>query len=157
MQQPEVIKEKVAAFVNNHIVEQADHFLVEVKLLPHNKLQVFVDAEKGITINKCAEISRALQKVLEEEKWLGDNYEMEVSSPGMESPLKVLKQYFRRIGREVEVLLNNGIKYEGILRKANEQEIEIEIIKKISKKETLSEMKTILFTDIKHTKLILNF
>jgi ribosome maturation factor RimP len=157
MQQTETIKEKISSFINNFIANDKDHFLVEVKILPTNKLQVFVDAEKGIIISKCVEISRALQKVLEEEKWLGDNYELEVSSPGMESPLKVLKQYYRRIGREVEVLLTTGVRYEGVLRKVNEQEIEIETTIKISKKESVLEKKNIPFVEIKHTKLILNF
>jgi ribosome maturation factor RimP len=113
MKNPELLREKIEQAVHQLLSNEPDHFLVEVKLLPHNKVQIFADADKGITINKCAEINRALQKMLDEEKWLGDDYEIEVSSPGMDAPMKVMRQFQRRLGRQVEVLLNNGIKHEG--------------------------------------------
>lgn len=157
MENIELLKEKMELLVNNTIADSPDHFLVEVKLLPKKKIQVFVDSETGIKIEKCAQISRALEKVLDEEKWFGDDYNLEVSSPGMDSPLKVLRQYKRRIGREVEVLLNSGVKHEGVLKDANEQGLTIEKTIKLNKKESVTETHKFLFAEIKHTKLILNF
>jgi ribosome maturation factor RimP len=75
----------------------------------------------------------------------------------MDSPLKVFRQFKRRIGREVEVLLTNGIRHEGILKAANEQQLVLEKTIKINKKESATETLEIPFAEIKHTKLILNF
>lgn len=157
MENTELLKEKMEALVNSAIADAPDHFLVEVKILPNKKIQVFVDAETGIKIEKCVQISRAVEKVLDEEKWFGEDYNLEVSSPGMDSPLKVFKQYKRRIGREVEVLLTTGVRYEGILKAANEQGLTLEKTIKLNKKESITETLEFPFTDIKHTKLILNF
>jgi ribosome maturation factor RimP len=157
MENTELLKEKMESLVNGIIADSPDHFLVEVKLLPKKKIQVFVDAETGIKIEKCVQISRALEKVLDEEKWFGDDYNLEVSSPGMDSPLKVLRQFKRRIGREVEVLLNSGVKHEGVLKEANELSLTLEKTIKLNKKESVTETHEFLFSDIKHTKLILNF
>ena len=157
MEQPELLKEKLEALVNEAITDAPDHFLVDIKLLPNKRIQVFVDAETGIKIEKCVQISRSVEKVLDEEKWIGEDYNLEVSSPGMDSPLKVFRQFKRRIGREVEVLLTNGIRHEGILKAANEQQLVLEKTIKINKKESAIETLEIPFAEIKHTKLILNF
>jgi len=157
MEHTELLKEKLEALVNEAIADAVDHFLVEVKILPNKKVQVFVDADNGIKIERCVKISRFVEKVLDEEKWLGEDYTLEVSSPGMDSPLKVFRQYKRRIGREIEVLLTTGVRHEGILKAANEEKLTVEQTIKISKKELVTETFEFPFADIKHTKLILNF
>ncbi len=157
MKTPELLKEMVEREVSKILADTPDHFLVEVKLLPHNKIQVFADADTGIKIEKCVRISRALEQVLDTEKWLGEDYTLEVSSPGMDAPLKVLRQFNRRIGREVEVLKHDGVKTEGILTGVDENQLTLETQKKINKKETVTETVNIPFTQIKHTKLKLNF
>jgi ribosome maturation factor RimP len=157
MKNTEQLRQKIEEAVHQLLAADPDHFLVEVKLLPNNKVQVFADADSGITINKCAEINLALQKILEKEKWLGNDYEIEVSSPGLDAPLRVIRQFQRRLGRQVEVWLHNGNKYEGALIEANEQQIKLGIEKKINKKETTSETITVPFSEIKTTKLKLNF
>lgn len=149
---------KIEEEVKHIIAAYPDHFLVEIRLLPKNKLQVIADADTGITINTCAAINRALQKTLEQEKWLGDDYEIEVSSPGIDSPLKVLRQYKRRIGKEMEIQLNNGSKHCGILLEANDQQIKLGIKKNGKKTHELeTEHLIIPFTHIKYAKLILKF
>src|SRR5690606_29051280 len=157
MKTPELLKEMVEREVSKILADTPDHFLVEVKLLPHNKIQVFADADTGIKIEKCVRISRALEQVLDTEKWLGEDYTLEVSSPGMDAPLKVLRQFNRRIGREVEVLKHDGVKAEGILTGVDENRLTLETQKKINKKEIVTETVSIPFTEIKHTKLKLNF
>jgi len=156
MKNPEQLKEMIEAEVNRIIAPDPDHFFVDTKL-SGKKLQVFVDADKGISINKCAEISRGLEKVLDAEKWLGEDYVLEVSSPGMDTPLKVMRQFQRRIGREVEVLMQNGIKHEGKLLSADSLLLKLEVSKKVNKKETVTELFELPFSEIKFTKLKLNF
>ena len=83
--------------------EFTDCFLIEVKLHANKKLDVFIDSDAGVTFEKCQKISRYLEQYLDEEGWLGDSYVLEVSSPGISRPLKLLRQYPRNIGRKVEV------------------------------------------------------
>ena len=83
-----------------------DCFLIEVHLNSRNKLEVFIDSDKGLNISVCKRISRSLEEVLDKELWLGEKYTLEVSSPGVDRPLKLKRQYKKNLGRvlEVEVL-----------------------------------------------------
>ncbi len=85
-----------------------DIFLVEVLQAGDRKYRVVVDSDSGLTIDQCAEISRYLEFYLDSEDWIPDNYELEVSSPGLEQPLKLFRQYKKNVGREVEVTLLDG-------------------------------------------------
>lgn len=150
------VKHRLEQLVEEKISSEPDHFLVEVKLLP-GKVQVFVDADEGIKIDTCADISRFLEKYLDEEKPLGEKYVLEVSSPGMDNPLKVLRQYKRRIGREVIVVKTDGQRIDGVLKAANDNGIEVEETIKSKNKVLETNNWQITFTDIKSTKLKLNF
>ena len=96
---------------------------------------MLIDKPAGITISECIALTRHLHDVLEG-SGIFETHELEVSSPGMEEPLKVLKQYEKRIGREVRVLTSNGIVKNGILKAASAEGVELEerIEKKIDKK-----------------------
>jgi ribosome maturation factor RimP len=65
--------------------------------------QVFVDTDEGITITQCAEISRDLGAELDMKSVINEPYELEVSSPGIDKPLKLLRQYKKNIGRRYKV------------------------------------------------------
>lgn len=153
----EAVIEKVEALLAEWLKHMPDHFLVDVKWLPGNKMQVFLDAEHGIKIETCVEVSRYLEKHIDEEGWLGEKYVLEVSSPGMDAPLKVLRQYYRRIGREVSVVKNDGVKLEGVLKSADEQGLELESNKTVKGKIVETNHYQISFTDIKTVKLKFNF
>ena len=84
-------------------------FPVEIKISPSNDIKVFLDADDGITIEKCTSVNKALYKYIEEsELFPGGNFSLEVSSPGVDEPLKLYRQYKKNIGRKVEVVLNDG-------------------------------------------------
>src|SRR5580698_7033622 len=119
------LKHRLEELVEEKLTAEPDHFLVDVKILP-GKVQVFVDADEGIHIDTCAGISRHLEKYLDEAKPLGEKYVLEVSSPGMDNPLKVLRQYKRRIGREVIVVKTDGERIEGVMKAADETGITVE-------------------------------
>lgn len=90
------------------------YFLVEVKISPGNDIKLFVDGEDGITIDKCVSLNRALHKQLEEKEMFPNNdFSLEVSSPGLGEPLKLFRQYQKNLGRNVEVVLVDGTKWEG--------------------------------------------
>lgn len=110
--------------------ENPECFLVEVKLIPGNNLKVFVDADHGITLEKLIPYNRRLYKLIEESGiFPNDDFSLEVSSPGLDEPLKLYRQYIKNIGRQVEVIQKDGIKFEGKLIKADQHEIILEEVK----------------------------
>jgi ribosome maturation factor RimP len=149
--------EKIEEFVTRFIENSDGLFLVEVKNAPGNKITVLLDGDKGITIENCTVINKALYKYIEETGLFGgNNFSLEVSSPGVDKPLKLLRQYKKNIGRSVEVLLEDGTKTEGKLTEANEEGITIEEKKRTGNKMTMT-TKTILFNQIKRTTVLITF
>ena len=109
-------------------------FLVGIKILRGNDIKVFIDADQGLGIDKLVQYNRHLYKQVEEQGLFSDvNFSLEVSSPGLEEPLKLHRQYLKNIGRYAEVLKNDGIKVEGKLLSASELEIVLEEEKGINK------------------------
>ena len=92
------------------IVKAHGFILVDVVLRGDNHLriiEVFIDGEKGITAVDCANVSRDLNEVIELENLVESSYRLDVSSPGVERPLKFLIQYFKHINRKFEVKFND--------------------------------------------------
>jgi ribosome maturation factor RimP len=139
------------------LVDQPQYFLVEVKIKPTNNIKLFLDGDQGITIEKCISINRALYKQLEEsELFPNGDFSLEVSSPGLDEPLKLHRQYLKNTGRLVEVLLKDGQKIEGKLLEVNETGLVVEETRgKNKKKEVLQHQ--FLLNDIKSTKLQIVF
>jgi len=132
-------------------------FLVEVKIRPTNNIKVFIDGDQGVNIDKLVQYNRSLYKQIEEsEMFPNDDFSLEVSSPGLDEPLKLHRQYLKNIGRYVEVIENDGSRKEGKLLSATETEIVVEEEKgKNKKKEFL--LHSIPFEKIKSTKIQIKF
>ena len=127
------------------------YFLVEVRILPVNNIQLFIDGDQGITIDKCVALNRSLYKQLEESPlFAGADFSLEVSSPGLDEPLKLPRQFKKNLGRHVEVVLKDGTKKEGKLESATDQGIVVE--EKIGKKKEVLQH-NFLFENIKTTKI----
>jgi len=139
------------------LADQPQYFLVDLKIKPTNNIKLFLDGDQGITIEKCISINRALYKQLEESGLFpNDDFSLEVSSPGLEEPLKLHRQYLKNKGRLVEILLKDGRKIEGKLLEVNETDLVLEETKgKNKKKEVLQHQ--FLLNDIKSTKLQIVF
>lgn len=135
----------------------AGNFLVELKLLPGNNIKVFVDGDNGVPIDKLVQYNRVLYKKIEEIGWFpGGDFALEVSSPGLDEPLKMQRQYLKNIGRSVEVITKEGVKKEGKLVSVNENEIAVEEEKGKGKKKEVV-LHTIPATEIKSTKIQIKF
>ncbi|HPH86032.1 MAG TPA: ribosome maturation factor [Ferruginibacter sp.] len=134
-----------------------DVFLVEIKIKPINNIKIYLDADAGLGIEKCIKINRALYKIMEEMAIYPDgDFSLEVSSPGVDEPLKLHRQYLKNMGREVEVLLNNDEKKTGKLINVTETDISIEFTEGKNKKAVVHQL-TIPFTDIKETIVLIKF
>ncbi len=149
--------EQIENFVLKLTENSEDTFLVEVKMTPGNQITVLLDADNGITIEKCTSVNKVLYKYLEESGLFEDgNFSLEVSSPGIDKPLKLHRQYTKNIGRKVEVELLDGAKLEGTLTHVNDEDIIIEEKSGKGKKITMNTT-TILFNQIKHTTVLITF
>lgn len=143
--------------INELLENNPDYFLVEIGIKPTNNIKVFLDADNGVSIDKCVTYNRALYKKIEEAGMYPDgNFSLEVSSPGLGEPLMLKRQYIKNTGRNIEVLLKDGIKIEGKLVAVNSADIIVEEMKgKNKKKEVIQH--TILFDNIKTTKIQIQF
>ncbi len=165
--QIQAIEQRVEALIS----AEPDVFLVEVKIKPTNNIKVFIDGDQGVSIEKLVHYNRRLYRQLEEENLFpNDDFSLEVSSPGVEEPLKLYRQYLKNIGRFVEVTDNEGNKKEGKLISATESGIVVEEIKarltgknkdkvvgqgKGKKLETLQH--AVSFSEIKATRIQIKF
>ncbi len=146
----------VEARLNELLAEMPGYFLVEISVKPTNNIKVFVDADDGATIEQISRINRALYKWIEANLFPNGDFSIEVSSPGLDEPLKLERQYLKNIGRMVEILLKNGIKKEGKLLSVAVNDILIEEEKgKGKKKEFVQHI--ILKEEIKTTKVQIKF
>jgi ribosome maturation factor RimP len=127
-------------------------FLVAVKVSSSNRITVLADKNEGITIDECAAIHRHIESSLDREK---EDYELQVSSPGLDLPFGVIEQYYKNEGKKVEVVDNEGTKYSGILKNVTRGGFELETEVKIKGK--TKELKDISFNfeQIKSTRVIL--
>jgi ribosome maturation factor RimP len=111
-------------------LEELDAYLVEVRHNPASRrIEVYLDRDapgKGIDLDACEAVSRFLETYLDHADGVPRDYILEVSSPGMTNPFKVLRQYRKYIGREVDVVLLDGRKLQGILADASEEGIELD-------------------------------
>jgi ribosome maturation factor RimP len=143
----------VEGLVQALLAGEAGYFLVDIRIKPTNNIRVYIDGDQGISIEKCVQYNRALYKKLEESGLFPDgNFSLEVSSPGLDEPLKLHRQYKKNVGRQVELVLQDGSKIEGRLLEVSEDGIIVEEIKgKNKKKEVINH--TFLFENIKTTKI----
>ncbi len=134
-----------------------DVFLVDIKIKPTNNIKIYLDADNGLGIEKCIKINRALYKIMEEMGIYPDgDYSLEVSSPGLEEPFKLHRQYVKNIGREVELTMNDETKNTGKLVAVTDDELTLEISEGKGKKATIETLQFSL-NDIKQTKVIIKF
>lgn len=136
-----------------------DDYVVETKKLPKARIQVFLDSDSELTIEKCAEISRFLEFHLENEELVPEHYNLEVSSPGVDKPLQMQRQYYKNVGRKVRVTTADKKHKSGILKEVTESDIVIEEEEKKGKQKKSLEERThqIPFENIESTKVLISF
>ena len=137
-----VLNETIANLALQALSDESQ-FLVDVRVSSKNgpqKITVVVDGDHGITIDDCAAVSRQLLKLLEAEPGMSESFTLEVTTPGLEHPLKLRRQYFRNVGREMKVQMNDktvelgklaAVSEVGIVLEREEKEGKIRALKKI--------------------------
>ena len=118
----DIVKGKIKEWLTP-LLDEKNLFLVDVKISMGKKIEVYVDSDEGIHIDECAGISRFLEKHLDGSGIVPDNYILEVSSPGMDNPLRVPRQYRRRIGRVLEIVKSDGTDLEAELIAVDDEKV----------------------------------
>ncbi|MEQ9466029.1 MAG: ribosome maturation factor RimP [Ekhidna sp.] len=147
----EIVEEQKIREIANKLIEGTkDLFLVDVKIkgnVGNQKVLVFVDGDNGISIDQCSHLSRQLGAEMEEDEIMEGKYTLEVSSPGLDFPLVLKRQYAKNKGRDLEVELDEE-KLEGKLKEINEDSIVLEV---------KSQERLIKFEEIKQSKVKVSF
>ncbi len=127
-------------------------FLVSVKTGNGNRISVLADRKEGITIDECVSIHRHIENNLNRDE---EDYELQVSSPGLDMPFLVIEQYLKNTGKKVEVTDNDGIKYAGILKNVTVGGFELEAEVKVKGKAREIKEVSFNFDQVKTTRVIL--
>lgn len=139
------------------ILTDDHHFLVELRLSPNNGLlTVLLDGDEGVSIDYCAQVSRSLGEKLDEMEELG-KYVLEVSSPGADAPLRLLRQYPKHIGRKLKLKLSDETVFEGTLTAVKGDKLSFLYAYKEKGKKAETREKGISFAEIKEAKVIISF
>ena len=136
-----------------------DCFIVDVQVKPDNVIIVEIDNKEGVDIDRCVSLHRFIESHLDRDT---EDYELEVGSAGITSPFKVIEQYQKNIGNEVEVLTKAGMKLNGLLKSVSDDKFVITIIKKVKtetskRKVEVEEDLTFGYDEIKYTKYLIRF
>jgi ribosome maturation factor RimP len=135
-------------------------FVVELTISSKNEINVEIDKHEGnVSVSDCMAVSRNIEHNLDREE---QDFEVHVSSAGLDRPLRILPQYIKNIGRSVECAMVDGSKLEGLLLGASDQDITIENsrtekLEGKKKKELITEELVIPLKTIKETKIVISF
>lgn len=151
----------IQAQISNMLLEilGEEFFAVEVAYIdrkPKPKLSIILDGDKGITIDKCAEVSREIAKRIEENDWIPDAYTLEVSSPGVDRPLVLPRQYAQHIGRKLKLQLKDNSIQTGKLIEVQQEAIVIEP-ETDKKKTTNTDIITLIIAEIQKANVLISF
>jgi ribosome maturation factor RimP len=150
-----ITKEKVQSLTQEVLL--ADQFIVDITVGAGNVILVLIDSDSGISVGECVEISRHIEHSLDPEV---EDFSLEVSSPGLSFPLKVVRQYVKNVGREVEVVTQSGDKQKGLLKSADMTGFELEVIVKEKiegKKVATAKLFPYNYDQIKTVKIVISF
>lgn len=147
----------IEKYIDEILQDFPDLFCVEIKIKPTNNIKVFVDGDNGVTIEKCVRINRKLYKIFEETSLFAEgDFSLEISSAGVDEPLKLVRQYKKNIDRDIELILTDESKKEGKLIDVLDKEIIIESTVGKGKK-AITTKENIVFDTIKKATVLINF
>ena len=135
----------------NQALEGSDKFLVNLKITPDNRIYIDIDGDNGITIDDCIELSRTVESQLDREV---EDFALDVSSAGADQPLKLVRQYRKNIGRDVEVVMLDGERVDGTLTEAGDEAFTVKT--PATKKQPPQEV-GLRYRDVKTTRVAIKF
>lgn len=154
-----MLQERVEDLLDEAFESREDLFLIDLKVGGSNDIKVVIDGDKGVTVEDCIFISRAVEHQLDRDEM---DFSLEVTSAGASAPLTFPRQFIKNIGRSLEVVGKENRKETGKLTQANEEEITIEWKAREPKpvgkgKVTVQKGWTIAYQNIKQAKVVITF
>jgi ribosome maturation factor RimP len=146
-----MISEQLIKDLTNTHLEGSDRFAVSVAVRSDNRIRIFIDSDTQVFIEHCIELSKFIESQLDRET---EDFELNVSSSGLDQPYKLSRQYIKNIGREVSVLQKDNSQIEGTLIEADTEGFIVKETTKVKKVVTETTHK-FLYSDIKETKEII--
>lgn len=153
------LRNTIEEIVEKHLPDE-EHFIVEVQLVENAskpQLKILIDADRGVSIDTCAFISRQVGEEIEAKELLADAYVLEVSSPGVDYPLSSKRQYLKNVGRKLKVTLTDGKETEGELLSVGPSEIKLRVVKKEKGKKATEEEVEFTLEEIKKSIVLVSF
>jgi ribosome maturation factor RimP len=151
------VVEQIRSLVESNLTDTSQ-FVVDVAVKGHRgptKVLIVIDGDNGVTIDDCANLSRELSRAFEDIQLFDDSYTLEVSTPGLDQPLRLQRQYTKNIGRKLKVVSTNGV-VEGKLVAVMDDKIILEQ-ELIQGKQKAITNKEIAFSDIEKTFVLVSF
>ena len=149
--------DEIEKLVATLLQEETEYFLVSLRIKPTNNIKIFIDGDNGLPIEKCVQLNRKLYKLLEEASFYPEGeFSLELSSPGVDEPLKSSRQYKKNIGRDVAIVFLDDSTKEGKLIAVAEEDIIVEHTEGKGKK-AITQQLVIPFSNIKTTTVQTKF
>ena len=115
--------QKVENFLSLVLKQHSNIFLVDLKISNDKSIKIILDADKEVNVKDCIDISRSMEGALDRDQ---EDFSLEVASAGVGSPLKFPRQYHKNLGRKLEVISTEGLKFEGDLTHVKQDAIELQ-------------------------------
>jgi Uncharacterized protein conserved in bacteria len=154
-----MIEQGLVKKIAEDFLNGSESYLVNVEIKPGNTIVVEIDNDQSVDVEECIVLSKHIESHLDRDK---EDFELEVGSYGISQPFKLLRQYRKYMGREVEVQAKTGMKFTGILKEADENGIVLIIEKKVKpegakRKITVEEDLSFAYGELKYTKYLISF
>lgn len=149
-------KEQIVDLTETFLKDSAN-YLIDVNVRSGNRISIFIENDEHVSIKDCVALSKFVESQLDREK---QDFELEVSSPGIDSPFRLERQYIKYVGKEVEILMLNGEKFLGELLGIDSLNIQFLPLKKGQQKKAdqtinIKESKLVLISEVKETRLVI--
>ena len=154
-----MIEKEIVKRIVEEFLAHSTNYLVNIDTKPDNTIIIEIDNDQAVSIDDCISLSKFIESNLDRDV---EDYELEVGSAGIGQPFKILRQYQKNVGNEVEVLTKKGIKHAGILKSADTEAFVLTVEKQIKpegakRKVTIKEDLTFPYSEVKHTKYLIRF
>lgn len=151
-----MIKEKQVQKLTEQELKGTDKFIVELSVKAGNRIMVFIDSDSEVSVDDCVVLSRALEEKLNRDE---EDFDLMVSSSGLDQPFRQIRQYKKYCGRAVKIELEEGSKFEAMLEKVDDEGITVKklIRKQKSKPSQEGPEMRLNFSEIKETKPAVQF
>lgn len=152
-----ITKQKITELVEEVMTDGL--FLVDLIVAPGNAIKVIIDGDTGVTISTCVKVSRQVEGNLDREV---EDFSLEVMSAGLDQPFRVERQYHKYLNKSIEVIDQNDIKLEGILKEVTSEGIQLETSKREKvegkkKKQLIIRQHQFSYDQIKSAKCVISF